>query len=313
MGDNPFHRDHAPVIGEIEFLAPGLRVITAPNAGPMTFTGTRSYILGEGQVAVIDPGPPDPGHLAALTDAVAGETVVAILVTHAHRDHSSGARALAARLSAPVLAHGDPKGARSPVMARLAESFELGGGEGIDAGFRPDAVLGEGDVLHGPDWALRAIHTPGHIGDHLAFLWENAVFSGDVAMGWATTVISPPDGDLAAFRRSIARLRDLAPARLFPGHGAPVEVPERLLTHLLAHRDGREAQILGALSDGPAPIAALVQRLYAEVEPALHGAAARNVFAHLIDLSQRGLVAAQGALGPNATFVRTKWRETGDT
>lgn len=308
MGDDPFLRDHAPPIGQAEPLGPGLRVVTAPNAGPMTFTGTRSYILGEGKVAVIDPGPPDPRHLAALADAVAGEAVIAILVTHAHRDHSSGARALGARLSAPVLAHGDPRGARSPVMAQLADRFDLGGGEGIDADFRPDERIGEGDVLHGPDWALRAIHTPGHLGDHLAFQWKDAVFSGDVAMGWATTLISPPDGDLAAFRRSIARLRDLRPGRLFPGHGGPVEAPARLLAHLLAHREAREAQILHALDGRPASVAALVRQLYADVDPALHGAAARNVLAHLIDLSERGQVAAQGILGPDATFARTSAR-----
>lgn len=302
MAEDPFERRHAPPIGAVEPLAPGLRVVTAPNAGPMTFTGTRSYIVGEGEVAVIDPGPADPRHLEALAGAVRGERVAAVLVTHAHRDHSEGARAFAERVGAPVLAHGDPAGARSPLMAGLAARGGLGGGEGIDAGFRPDSRIGEGAEISGPGWTLAAIATPGHLSDHLSFRWGEAVFSGDVAMGWATTLISPPDGDLAAFRASIGRLRALAPARLYPGHGAPVEAPERLLAHLLEHRAARERQIVGALAEAPAAIPDLVARLYGDVDPRLHPAAARNVLAHLIDLAARGKVRTQGALAPEARF-----------
>jgi glyoxylase-like metal-dependent hydrolase (beta-lactamase superfamily II) len=300
----PFDLDHAPPVGVPERLAPGLRAVTAPNAGPMTFTGTRSYVVGDGEVAVIDPGPADGAHLAALAAAVAGERVAAVLVTHAHRDHSEGAAAFAARVGAPVLAHGDAAGARSPAMARLAATGGIGGGEGLDAGFAPDRRIGDGAVLTGPGWTLRALHLPGHLADHLCFAWAEggALFSGDLVMGWASTLISPPDGDLGAFRASLSRLQARGEAVYFPGHGAPVRDPKRLVAHLLAHREEREAQILAALAAGPATVPALVAAIYVDVDPALHPAAARNVLAHLVDLAERGLAAAEGPLSANARF-----------
>jgi glyoxylase-like metal-dependent hydrolase (beta-lactamase superfamily II) len=301
----PFQRDHAPPVGETESLAPGLRVVTAPNPGPMTFTGTRSHIVGEGEVAVIDPGPAIGAHLDALVAAVRGERVVAVLVTHSHRDHSAGAAAFAARVGAPVLAHGDPAAARSVLMASLAAQEVISGGEGMDRNFRPDARLRDGDVIDGPDWSLEALHTPGHLSDHLSFRWGDAIFSGDLAMGWATTLISPPDGDLSAFRDSIGRLRALAPAVLYPGHGAPVIDPERLLTHLLEHRAEREAQILNVLRESAARITDIVARLYGDVDPMLHPAAGRNVLAHLIDLQARGMARARGPLSAAAWFEVT--------
>ncbi len=289
-------------MGVAEELAPGLRAVTAPNAGPMTFTGTRSYIVGRGEVAVIDPGPDDPRHLRALAAAVAGERVAAVLVTHAHRDHSAGAAAFAARVAAPVLAHGDPVGARSPAMARLAAAGGIGGGEGIDPRFRPDRRIGEGAVVAGPGWTLTALATPGHLGDHLSFAWAEgeALFSGDHVMGWATTLISPPDGDLGAFRASLRRLQARSEAVYYPGHGAPVRDPQAVLGYVLAHRAVREAEILAALARGPATVAALVAAIYAAVDPALHPAAARNVLAHLIDLAERGVAVADGPLAAAA-------------
>jgi glyoxylase-like metal-dependent hydrolase (beta-lactamase superfamily II) len=292
----PFDTSHAPPVGVAEALAPGLAVVTAPNAGPMTFTGTRSYLLGEERVAVIDPGPDDAAHRAALVAALAGRAVEAVLVTHAHRDHSAGARAFARAVRAPVLAHGDPAGARSEAMARLAAAGGFCGGEGLDAGFAPDERIGEGTVVRGPGWTLTALATPGHTADHLAFAWAEggALFSGDHVMGWATTLISPPDGDLAAFRASLARLRGRPEAFYYPGHGAPVPAPGRLVDHILAHRAAREGEIVAALARGPATIPGLVAAIYAGVDPVLHGAAGRTVLAHLLDLAGRGLAVADG-------------------
>jgi hydroxyacylglutathione hydrolase len=268
----------------------------------MTFTGTRSYLLGEGEVAVIDPGPDDPRHLDALAAAVGGERVAAVLVTHAHRDHSAGAAAFAARVGAPVLAHGDPVGARSP---RLADLGAIGGGEGLDAGFRPDRRIGEGDVVEGRGWRLAVLATPGHTADHLSFAWAegDALFTGDHVMGWATTLISPPDGDLAAFRASLRRLQGRPERVFYPGHGARVTDPPRILAHILAHRDAREAEILAALARGPATPAELVAAIYRGLDPALGGAAARNVLAHLLELEARGAVRAEGTLSAQGRFT----------
>lgn len=302
--DDPFRRDHHPVPGSPEPLAPGLVVVTAGNAGPMTFTGTRTYLLGDSDLAVIDPGPDDPAHRQALFAAIGGRRVAAVLVTHAHLDHSAGAAALAAAVGAPVLAHGDARAARSPTMARLAAAGGLGGGEGFDSGFHPDRRLREGDVVAAGDWTLSVLETPGHLGDHLCFAWAEgrALFSGDTVMGWATTVISPPDGDLAAFRASLARLSARDEAVYYPGHGGPVRDPQRLTGHVLAHRAARDADILATLANGPQTVAGLVARIYRGVPVTLHAAAGRNVLAHLVDLCDRGLVAPEGDLRADARF-----------
>ena len=304
MAADPFLRDHAPPIGRPEPLAPGLVAVTAPNAGPMTFTGTRTYVLGAAEVAVIDPGPDDPAHLDAVAAALTpGARVAAILVTHAHRDHSAGARAFAARFGAPVLGFGAP--VRSPAMARLAAGGALGGGEGIDADFRPDATLADGARLTGEGWTLEAIHTPGHLGDHLCFAWAEgaALFSGDTVMAWATTLISPPDGDLAAFLASLDRLAARTERRYFPGHGPALEDAHDMIAWQRAHRAEREAQIRAALRPVPVAIPELVAAVYPGLDPALAPAAGRNVLAHLIDLADRGLVRVEGPIGPSACFA----------
>lgn len=302
--EDPFEREHRPMPGTPERLAPGLAVVTAGNAGPMTFTGTRTYLLGDRELAVIDPGPEDEAHRRALLAAIGGRRVVAVLVTHAHLDHSAGAPALARAVGAPVLAHGDAVAARSPVMARLAATGGIGGGEGLDIGFRPDRCLREGDVVASADWTLSVLETPGHLGDHLCFAWAEgrSLFSGDTVMGWATTVISPPDGDLAAFRSSLARLAAREETIYYPGHGAPVREPQRLTGHVLAHRAARDADILAALANGPDSVAGLVAGIYRGVPTGLHAAAARNVLAHLVDLCARGLVVPEGELRADARF-----------
>lgn len=285
-----------------ERLDAGLRRVRAANPGPLTGTGTNSYILGEGAVAVIDPGPDDPAHLAALEAALApGERISHVLVTHAHVDHTPLARPLAARWGAPVLAMGDAVARRNPAHAGLAG---LGGGEGLDRDFAPDIRLADGDVVEGAGWRLTALWTPGHIGDHLCLLWGAAAFSGDHVMGWASTVVSPPDGDMAAYMASLDKLAAAGPRVLYPGHGEPVADPAGRMAELHAHRRAREAAILATLGPAPCDIASLTRAIYTETPAALLPAAERNVLAHLLDLGARGLVRCDGAPGPAARFRR---------
>lgn len=285
-------------------LEPGIRRIVAPNPSPMTLHGTNCYVIGTGAVAVVDPGPADPGHIAAILAGLApGERVSHILVTHAHLDHSPGARLLAEATGAPVLAFGPPHAGRSPVMADLAARGIAGGGEGVDRAFAPDAVLPDGAVLAHGDWSVTALHTPGHFCNHLCFAVGDAVLSGDHVMGWASTLISPPDGDLGDYFRALAKLDGLGARVLYPGHGAPVDAPAARIAELAAHRRDRSAQILAALAQGPATVAELTARIYTDTPPALIPAAARNVLAHLIEMTSQNEVAPQGALHPEARFA----------
>ncbi len=290
--------------GRMVDLEAGLRRIRAPNPSPMTLSGTNTYILGTGAVAVVDPGPADAGHIGAILAGLApGERVSHILVTHAHLDHSPGARLLAAATGAPVVAFGAPEAGRSAVMAGLAAAGLAGGGEGVDRAFRPDLTLADGAEIGAGDWSVRALHTPGHFCNHLCFVIGDAVLSGDHVMGWASTLISPPDGDLGDYFRSLAAL-DAVNARVFyPGHGDPVTGCRARIAELAAHRRERSAQIRAHLAQGPADIAGLVAAIYTEVPPALHAAAARNVFAHLVEMTEQNEVAPEGPLHPGAVFA----------
>lgn len=278
-----------------------LRVIRANNPSALTGPGTNSFLIGTREVAVIDPGPDDPAHIGAILDEAEGR-ISHILVTHAHLDHSAGTRRLAAATGAPVFAFGPGDSGRSPTMRRLAAEGTLAGGEGMDAAFAPDVTLAHNDELQGDGWTLRALHTPGHMGGHLSFALGDAIFCGDLVMGWATTLISPPDGDLADYFRSLDLLAALTPARLYPAHGDPVEAPLPRLTELAAHRRTRTAQILSALDTAPGTAPELATRIY-DIPPNLLPAAARNVLAHLIALADLGAVSAEDA--PLAT---ARWR-----
>lgn len=283
-----------------------LRRVLAPNPSPMTGPGTWSDIVGKGAVAVIDPGPDIDSHLAAIMAALEpGETVAAILVTHAHLDHSALAPRLAALSGAPVLGYGTATQGRSAMMQRRVNQGLAGGGEGIDRAFAPDRRIAADEVISAGDWQLRALHTPGHMGGHLAFAWDDVVFCGDLVMGWAPSLVSPPDGDMAAYMASLRQLRDGRWRMLLPTHGAPVTDPAARLADLITHREGRETQILAALAEGPADLATLTGRVYRDLSPRLVPAARRNALAHLIDLAERTLVKTDAGVNPDAIWSMT--------
>lgn len=285
----PFIKDDPLPTGVVEELGrPGgvrLRRLRCGNPGPFTFLGTNTYLIGEGRVAVLDPGPEDAAHRAAILAALGGETVSHILVSHTHRDHSPGAAALRAATGAPRLGfgpHGTPPGA---------------GGEGGDHDFHPDRRLADGEAVEGGGWRLTALHTPGHCANHLCFALEGTgvLFSADHVMSWSTSVVSPPDGDMAAYMAALERLIARGDSLYLPGHGAPLAEPIRFARALLAHRGAREAALLAALREaGPATVPALVERLYSPIDPRLVAAAGRSLLAHLLKLRAEGLVREAG-------------------
>ena len=290
----PYVRDIKFEYGRSDQVSPLIRRVIAENPGPFTFTGTGTYIVGRGEVAVIDPGPDMPEHLAAILAAIEGETVSAIVVTHHHIDHSPLAGPLKAATGAPIYGCA----VKSPDSG---DSGEAGG----DGDFHPDVeVCGGGACIAGPGWTLEAIATPGHTSNHIcyALLEENAVFTGDHIMGWSTTVITPPDGDMTDYMESLDRIRAREFATMWPTHGPPVREVGPFIDAYAAHRRAREAQILAALQAGPARIGDMVPSLYADVDPKLHPAAARSVLSHLIDLVRRGQVTSDGAAGPTNVY-----------
>ena len=292
-----------PVPGVADVLGDGLRRILAPNPSPMTFRGTNTYLLGRRDIAVIDPGPDDAAHMAAILGALApGQRITHVFVTHSHIDHAPLAAPLARETGARVLGFGPSGAGRSAIMQRLAAQGLETGGEGLDPHFAPDVTLADGAVVAGDDWALTAYWTPGHLGNHLCFGMGGTVFTGDHVMGWASSLVSPPDGDLTDFMASCRRLRGLGAEVFHAGHGPPVDDPAGRLDALIAHREGRAAAILAALADGPADAAALTDRIYTDTPAALHAAAMRNVLAHLVDLQQKNRVVPDGSIGPSARF-----------
>lgn len=288
----PFEQETEAPIGRTETLTPLVRRLVAPNGGPFTYRGTCSYIVGRGRVAIIDPGPDDATHVAGLLDAVRGETVTHIVVTHTHRDHSPAASALRAATGALVVGC-SPHVASRPLALGEANVLDAS----ADHDYAPDVVLEDGEAVSGPQWTLQALATPGHTANHLAFALpeENTLFSGDHVMAWSTTIVAPPDGSMQAYMASLAKLRARREEVYRPGHGGPVREPQRFLRALVHHRRQREAAILNRLAAGDETIAQIVPLLYEGLAPALHGAAGLSVFAHLEDLVARGLVVCDGA------------------
>jgi len=268
--------------GQAMRLSDRVRRVLAPNPGPFTFSGTQTYVVGNGSVAVIDPGPDDPAHLDAILAATAGETIAFIACTHTHRDHSPGAAPLKALTGAQVIGCAplvlDDSGPRADAA--------------FDRSYSPDRVLADGETISGPDWTLTALATPGHTSNHLclALPEEQALFTGDHVMGWSTTVVSPPDGDMAAYMASLALLMDRDDSVYYPAHGDPVTRPRRFVRGLMGHRRQREGQILRLLGKGEGEIPAMVGAMYKGLDPRLFPAAGRSVLAHLIDLRDRGMV-----------------------
>jgi glyoxylase-like metal-dependent hydrolase (beta-lactamase superfamily II) len=271
----------------IETLHPLVRRVLADNPSPFTYWGTQTYIVGNAAgVAVIDPGPDLEGHVDAIVEAIGDTPVIALACTHTHRDHSPATRMLKARTGAPIIG-----------CAPLALSDD---GPRADAAFdmeyAPDRVLIDGERIEGDGWTLEAVATPGHTSNHLCFalLEAEALFTGDHVMSWSTTVIAPPDGDMAAYMASLDRLMQREDAIYYPAHGDPLEQPQRFVRGLAGHRKQREGQILRLLDDGESVIPGMVQKMYVGIDPRLHPAAGRSVLAHLIDLETRGIVTRSG-------------------
>ena len=297
-----FNRDFEAPYGRAVAVSPLIRRVLAKNPGAFTFKGTSTAIVGTGRVAVIDPGPDDADHLAALREALAGETVTHILVTHTHRDHSPAARALKEWTGAKTYGFG-PHGAGKAEEGIVVE-------EGGDRDFLPDIAVRDGDVLEGRGFAFECVHTPGHTSNHICFALkeEKALFSGDHVMGWSTSVVAPPDGDMADYLASLRRLLARDDDIYWPAHGAAIREPKRVVADYLSHREEREAQILSALRAGVTTIPDLVTRIYAGLDSRLFAAASLSVLAHLVQLVREGRVAADGPADLRARYHVTHLR-----
>jgi glyoxylase-like metal-dependent hydrolase (beta-lactamase superfamily II) len=287
----------SPPNGVLTTVAPAIRRLIAPNPSVFTFTGTCSYIIGESELAILDPGPDDDTHLTRLIEAVAGARVLFVVITHTHRDHSPLAARLATATGAKIVG-------ASPHFPRP------GAPQGLDAShdlaYAPDRVLADGESVAFGDHALTAIATPGHAANHLSFSFGDALFSGDHVMAWSTSVVAPPDGSMSDYMASLEKLRGRDEAVYWPGHGGPVTDPKRYVRGLITHRRQRETAILARLDAGPSTIAEIVEKNYVGLAPGLKGAAALSTLAHMEDLLARGLTKRGEGAPLEAVYVRQR-------
>jgi glyoxylase-like metal-dependent hydrolase (beta-lactamase superfamily II) len=289
--DVPFNRDYALQPGGVDQVRPGVRRVLCSNPSPFTFTGTNSYIIGEGRVAIIDPGPRNEAHAQALLNAVKGEIVTHIIVTHTHSDHSPNTAAIKAATGATVYAEGPHRASRPRY-----ESEQHSPESGADREFMPDVQVRDGEIIEGDGWALEAVATPGHTANHMAFAWreKNYLFVADHVMGWSTSIVAPPDGSMVDYMASLEKLAGRPEDLYFPGHGPEIPEAQKYVRFLIRHRKAREASILHRLAKGEADIPTLVRAIYIGIDPRLTGAAGYSVLAHLEDLVARGVVATSG-------------------
>ncbi|MGM5053939.1 MBL fold metallo-hydrolase [Rhizobium sp. 814_E9_N1_1] len=298
--DSPaFDLAFEPAYGQAVPVVASVERVTVNNPGPFTFFGTNSYIVGSSSVAVIDPGPEDEAHFAALMAALAGRAVTHIFVSHTHRDHSPLAGRLQAATGAVTVGQGPHRPAR-PLREGEINPFA----ESSDISFVPDITIGDGQTLSGDGWALTAVLTPGHTANHAAFALEgrDILFSGDHVMAWSTSIVAPPDGSMADYMASLERLMERQDRLLLPGHGGPVTEPAGFLRALKAHRLKREQAVLARVRAGDTQIAEMVKVIYRDTDPKLHGAAALSVLAHIENLMERGEIAADGPPSLAATY-----------
>jgi glyoxylase-like metal-dependent hydrolase (beta-lactamase superfamily II) len=297
--DIPFDRNFDAAPGVVDRIAPKVRRILAPNPGPFTFTGTCTYIVGEGEVAIVDPGPDNPAHIGALRQAVSGEKIAHVFVTHTHRDHSPAAAAIVEGTGAKTYAEGPHRAARP---LQLDEKTRLDAS--ADLAFMPDVRLVDGEIVEGKGYALEAVATPGHTVNHLAFALRGTdiLFSGDHVMAWSTSIVAPPDGAMGDYMASLRKLKARSETLYFPGHGPPVKNAPAFVDRYIAHRQGREAAILRSLGRGEADIPALVRAIYIGLDPRLTAAAGLMTLAQLEDLVERGAAATDGVPSLSSRF-----------
>lgn len=301
--DIPFDKSFGLEPGIAREVAPNVRAMVCNNPGPFTFKGTVSYIVGRGKVAIVDPGPDDPAHAAALLDAVRGETVSHILITHTHRDHSPNAAAIKAATGARTVGEG-PHRASHPMQIRKELRLDASG----DMDFRPDIALRDGEVVEGDGWSVEGIATPGHAANHMAFALRgtDTLFCGDHVMPWSTSIVAPPDGSMRDYMASLRKLEARPESVYLPGHGTTIRDAPRFVSHYIRHRQAREASILHRLGKGETDIPTIVRAIYIGIDPRLVGAAGLSVLSHLEDLAARGVVAAQGG----EPSLQTRYRLT---